>query len=104
MVNICQGQNESNDSFCKRINPVTLTVSLVGGEKMLYSKDISNVVDPTDPTNEEVKIKEQKQSCQSLAHLYPKPVQHYDFALNIRIHSILAPNVPFEVEPSEMIT
>ena len=60
MVNVRQGQNKSNDSFRKRVDSVTLTVSLVAGSKMLYSEDISNAVDPTDPSDEEVEIEEQR--------------------------------------------
>ena len=55
MCNVRQGQNESNDSFRKRIDSVVLTVNLVGGDDMLYSKSISTAADPKAPKKEELK-------------------------------------------------
>ena len=49
VCNVCQGQNESNNSFRKHINAVVLAVNLVGGDDMLYSRSISNVSDPDNP-------------------------------------------------------
>ena len=60
MVNIRQGQNESNDSFRKRIDSVAMTVTLIGGDKMLYSGEIANVNDPDKPTKDELKTEVQR--------------------------------------------
>ena len=54
MCTIRQGQNESNDSFRKRIEAVVLTVSLVGGDFMLYSTSVTVAKDPMDPKKEEI--------------------------------------------------
>ena len=60
MCTVRQGQNESNDSFRKRIDSVFLTVSLVGGEDFLYSREISAAMDPDAPIMAEMVAEEQK--------------------------------------------
>lgn len=60
MLNICQGQNESDDSFRKRIDSVAMTVTLIGGDKMLYSGEIVNVQDADKPSKDELKIESQR--------------------------------------------
>ena len=60
MCTIRQGQNESNDSFRKRVDSIVLTVNLIGGEYYLYSLEISSASNPTAPTVAEINEEHQK--------------------------------------------
>ena len=58
MTSFCtinQGANESNDSYRKRIDSTSLTLSLAGGEHMLWSPDLIKMDNPkTGPTDKEI--------------------------------------------------
>ena len=55
MCNVRQGQNESNDSFRKRVDAVVVTVTLIGGKKMLYTPEITNASNTDKPSDDKVK-------------------------------------------------
>ena len=55
-----QGQMESNDSYRKRIDSATLTLSLARGEHILYSPLLIDVVDKNKPTESELTAEENK--------------------------------------------
>ena len=75
MCNIRQGQNESNDSYRKRVESAVLTVNLIGGDDMLYSRNISTAVDPDDPEESKVKYELQKMKAM-LMILRSDPVRY----------------------------
>ena len=51
---IKQGINESNDSFQKRVDAASLTLTLIGGEHFLCNPDLIETVDPLKPTEQEI--------------------------------------------------
>ena len=55
-----QGANESNDSYRKRIDAATLTLSLAGGEHMLYSPILIEAKIPNAPSETELAVEENK--------------------------------------------
>ena len=57
---IKQGQQESNDSFRKRLDSAVLTLELAGGKHILVSDVLLKAVDLDNPTPEELDIEEEK--------------------------------------------
>ena len=51
---IKQGVNESNDSFRKRVDAASLTLTLVGGEHFLCSPELIVTADPLKPTDQKI--------------------------------------------------
>ena len=51
---IKQGTSESNDSYRKRVDATSLTLSLVGGSHFLCSPELIETADPRNPTETEI--------------------------------------------------
>ena len=60
LCNIRQGVNESNDSFCKRIDAYALTLTLAGGGHVMCSPELVVATDKDKVTEEEKAVEEDK--------------------------------------------